>query len=138
MKKPNNYTFFRQANILFIVVACFFYSCNKNKNIKPTVATIGISDLTSQSVTFKGKVNNPDNFMISGQGIVWSINSNPVLPSSFPFFTSEDVNSSSFNSKIFNLQPNTKYYARSYITDYFGNIFFSHIFCCVFWSRNVF
>ena len=108
--------FFRQTNIFILILLTFlFYSCNKNKNTKPSIETIGYSELTSQSIIINGNVSNPDNFQVINQGVVWSTTINPIVPGSYPFITYEDINSKSFKAKIYNLKPNTTYYFRTYL-----------------------
>jgi uncharacterized protein (TIGR02145 family) len=96
-----------------LIVTLLFFSCTKNKNTKPSIETIGFSNLTSTSVIIDGKVNNPDNFYIWWQGVVWGTTSNPELLGVFQ--TEENVSSTTFNSKIYNLLPNTTYYFRTYL-----------------------
>jgi uncharacterized protein (TIGR02145 family) len=100
---------------VLLTITLYFYSCKKNKNTEPSIETIGYTELTSQSIIIEGNVNNPNNFQVIGQGVVWSNTSNPVVPDSYPHITNEDINSKSFNSKIYNLQPNTTYYFRTYL-----------------------
>jgi uncharacterized protein (TIGR02145 family) len=106
--------FFRQTNIFILILLTFlFYSCNKNKNTKPSIETISFTELTSQSVIIEGKVNNPDNFNIFWQGVAWGTTSNPEFNTFYTTF--ENVSSTTFNSKIYNLLPNTTYYFRTYL-----------------------
>ena len=105
-----------QIILVFIVVL----SCKK-KNTVPTIETLSISKITSQSAVIDIKLNNPSNFTITQKGVLWYITSgvNPI-PNPPYNSTSESVNTNQFKSTAINLQPNTTYYFKSYFYDHTG------------------
>jgi uncharacterized protein (TIGR02145 family) len=112
--------------IQIILVFTIVLSCKK-KNTIPTIETIGLSNLTSQSVAVQVKLNNPSNLAILEKGVAWFTISglNPNQYSTPVFRTTESTSLNIFNSVVKNLQPNTTYYVRAYFLDnqgcHYGN-----------------
>jgi uncharacterized protein (TIGR02145 family) len=105
-----------QIILVFIVVL----SCKK-KNTVPTIETLSVSKITSQSAVVDIKLNNPSNFTVTQMGVLWYITSgvNPI-PNPPYNSTSETINTNQFKSTAINLQPNTTYYFKSYFYDHTG------------------
>jgi uncharacterized protein (TIGR02145 family) len=105
-----------QIILVFIVVL----SCKK-KNTIPTIETLSVSKITSQSAVIDIKLNNPSNFTITQKGILWYTTSGLNFIPNPPYYsTSESVNTNQFKSTAVNLQPNTTYYFKSYFYDHTG------------------
>jgi uncharacterized protein (TIGR02145 family) len=112
-----------KTSCFFLLLLVVIISCKK-KNISPSVSTIGISNLTSQTVVVEGKVNNHGNSILSAQGVVISKYPDPVVPS-LGYVTAENTANNYFVSTIINLEPQTLYYLRTYVTDNTGKTYYS-------------
>jgi hypothetical protein len=80
--------------------------------VAPTLTTITISDILSNSVKSGGNISADGGAAITSRGVVWDTSTNPRTNLSTK--TSEGAGSGSFQSSITGLKENTKYYLRAY------------------------
>jgi len=78
-----------------------------------TLTTAEITNITKNSATSGGTINDDGGASVTARGIVWGTSSNPTLESNLGM-TSNGTGTGSFVSPIDNLSPNTKYYVRAY------------------------
>jgi hypothetical protein len=80
--------------------------------VAPTLTTITISDILSNSVKSGGNISADGGAAITSRGVVWDTSTNPRTNLSTK--TSDGAGSGSFQSSITGLKENTKYYLRAY------------------------
>ncbi|WP_242203228.1 hypothetical protein [Aestuariivivens insulae] len=115
MNKLNNY------NLLIVCISILtFFTCTKgDENLKhefelPTLNTIDVTNITSNSVKSGGiNINNKGSDIID-KGLCWSLNPNPTIDD---FKLSSGNGIVDFNLEITNLDENTDYYIRAYATN---------------------
>jgi len=78
----------------------------------PTVTTIPVSDITSNTVKSGGIVTGDCGSLVTARGVVWSTSTNPTI--SLNTKTNNGSGIGSFNSNLTGLSPNTTYYVRAY------------------------
>jgi hypothetical protein len=78
----------------------------------PTVTTIPISDITSNTVKSGGIVTGDCGSLVTARGVVWTTSPNPTI--SLNTKTNNGSGIGSFNSSLTGLSPNTTYYVRAY------------------------
>ncbi len=112
------------TNVILITIS-LLASCKKKT--EPTIETIGISNLNSQSVFVDVKINNPSNFSISGhKGVAWYTTGGFIFLPPYEFRTIENVTTNNFQSRVKNLTPNTTYYLKAYFIDNAGSVRFGN------------
>jgi uncharacterized protein (TIGR02145 family) len=85
-----------------------------------TISTLPILNLTNNSATTGGLIENDGGSSITHRGVVWHINPNPVITNNF---TIDGSGSGSYSSSVLNLTPNTTYYLRSYAINGAGIVY---------------
>lgn len=77
----------------------------------PIVTTSSLSDITSNSVVVKGKINSDGGSVVTSCGFCWSTSHNPIINDNVIFAqTGSDI----FSSVITGLTSDTDYYVRSF------------------------
>lgn len=99
------------------------FTTEENKNI-PTITTIAISDITSETAISGGNITDDGGATITESGVVWSSSTNPTTNDNN---TNEGSNTGSFTSNITGLTENTKYYVRAYATNSEGTAYGNEI-----------
>jgi hypothetical protein len=92
----------------------------KTTDGKPTVTTLGITDITATSAKGGGEVTDQGASPVNERGICWSLNHNPTTADS------HDSNGSgmgSYTVDMNNLTPNQTYYVRAYATNSQGTAY---------------
>lgn len=85
---------------------------------KATVTTYAPSEVTSSSAMSGGNVISDGGAEVTGRGVVWSTDHNPII--SLDTKTSDGTGVGKFTSAIFGLAPGTTYYVRAYVTNPLG------------------
>jgi hypothetical protein len=104
------------TRLLFIIPAflmIFLCSCGKSKNNRPTIRTIPVTEITSNSAVTGGNITNDQNEAVIERGVCWDTTGIPTINSN------KIINGAGmwdFTVKITGLLPNTKYYVRAYAT----------------------
>ncbi len=112
------------TNVILITIS-LLASCKKKT--EPTIETIGLSNLNSQSVIVDVKINNPSNFSITGQkGVAWGTISGFMFLPPIENRTIENTLSGNFQTIAKNLLPNTTYYLKAYFIDNAGSVRFGN------------
>jgi formylglycine-generating enzyme required for sulfatase activity len=88
---------------------------------KPTLSTTNIFSISSSSAASGGNVTNDGGSSVISRGVCWSSNPNPT--SSLASKTIDGTGTGIFSSSLNNLNPNTKYYIRSYATNNVGTAY---------------
>lgn len=107
----------------FFICLVFFISCKKEEFIlsKATVVTKEATDIFIQSnnsvATFNGEVVNEGSKLVTERGFVYSKNENPSVSDSKIV---SGFGIGTFNSKIQNLEKNSKYFFRSFAKNEIG------------------
>lgn len=109
--------------LLFITSILAFSGCTKGddnlkqKLKKPTLNTIDISNITSNSAKSGGMNINDKGSNIIDKGLCWSLNPHPTVSD---YKLSSDEGIEDFNLVITDLDDNTEYYLRAYATNEAG------------------
>jgi uncharacterized protein (TIGR02145 family) len=85
----------------------------------PSVSTLEINDITTNSSKINGRVTNDGISNVSSRGFVWNLETNPTLEINAGF-TTNGFGLGNFNAFIENLQPNKTYYIKAYATSSYG------------------
>jgi len=89
----------------------------------PLFTTTNVSSISTTSAISGGNISDAGTNPILQRGVVWDINPNPTIALSTK--TSNGTGTGIFTSNLTNLQKNTLYYIRSYVTTsqdtYYGN-----------------
>jgi uncharacterized protein YukE len=109
--------------LFFILIVT---NCNNNENNEPVIflpelTTEEVTNLSENSATIKGIINDNGSSEISQKGITWSTTS--VDPDLNDNKTEHGSGNESFSSTLENLQSGTTYYARAYATNEVGTNF---------------
>ena len=86
----------------------------------PTVVTILVSDITSQSAIAGGNVTSDGEFPVLQRGVCFSTT---PLPTTADSHTTDGAGTGSFVSHLSNLSPGTTYYYRAYATNVIGTTY---------------
>ncbi len=102
------------------ILILLFFACTKgDNNLKkeleaPTLSTIDVSNITSNSIQSGGmNINNRESDIID-KGLCWSLNPNPTI-NDFKLSSGNSVDD--FNLEITDLEEDTDYYVRAYATN---------------------
>lgn len=100
--------------ILFFI----FIGCNKqNETVSIDIYTSALTEITNSSAITGGVITNDKGLSIIARGVCWGKKDNPTIKDSL---TKESALSSTFTSKLTNLESNTRYYLRAYVTNTTG------------------
>lgn len=100
------------------VIFLFLISCNKqNDAVTIVIYTTALTEITNSSAVLGGVITKEDGQSIIARGICWGKKENPTIKDSL---TKESTLSSTFASKLTNLESNTRYYLRAYVTNASG------------------
>lgn len=81
------------------------------------VRTVSVQDVTNTSAVIVGEITNAGNSAITSKGVVWSTNPNPTISDN----VKADVSTTNtFSIALQNLNRNTTYYVRAFITNELG------------------
>jgi len=83
----------------------------------PTIITAAITNITTISATSGGDITSDGGSLVTSRGVCWSANPNPDLSVNH---TTDSSGTGVFISAISALTEGTKYYVRSYATNYYG------------------
>lgn len=92
--------------------------------ILPTVTTVLISGITSNSASTGGNITNDGGATIASKGVCWSTNQNPTIANNQ---TIDGTGNKSYLSYITGLAPGTSYYIRAYTTNSIGTAYGNQI-----------
>jgi uncharacterized protein (TIGR02145 family) len=84
--------------------------------LSPTVSTLELSSITTNSAEAGGNVLNANNGTISARGIVWSTSQSPTIENN-EGITSDGDGIGEFTSSLTDLSDGTTYYVRAYATN---------------------
>ena len=125
---------FRSSLVVFfmlIVQSAFLLSCKKEDAGTPgtpgnsanlaTLTTNAASVITSTTASSGGNISSDGGSNITARGVVWSSSQNPTIALNTK--TSDGTGSSSFNSSLTGLSPNTLNYVRAYATNSAGTAY---------------
>ena len=97
----------------------------------PTVSTIAISSLSSNSAASGGNVSTDGGTAISSKGICWNTTGSPTISESK---TDNGTGTGSFTASMTGLLPSTTYYVRAYATNSAGTSYGNQVvFTTLFW-----
>ncbi|MGV4413231.1 hypothetical protein [Chryseobacterium sp. T1] len=85
------------------------------------LSTIVVSNISSNGATFYGSLTNNGGAPITNQGFVYS--STNTLPTTSNSVVNASNGLTSFNASVSNLEPNTKYYVRSFASNIAGTAY---------------
>lgn len=118
-----------QKKILALAVllwlATGFSSCQKEEPSRQVIlSTLEATEITAKSALSGGIISDNGGGSIISSGIVWGINTNPSLEQNHGSNT-DNSGAEMFNSSIFSLLPETRYYVRAFAINstgtYYGN-----------------
>lgn len=117
-------------NLLKIIAVSFLLifiiSCKKedapvtDEPSLPELLTYGISDVTYNSANTGGRVVIDDGTTLISKGVCWNTTGNPTINDSK---TDDGVKAGAFDTNIFPLKANMKYYVRAYATTSSGTFY---------------
>jgi hypothetical protein len=87
----------------------------------PTVETLSVSDVTTNSVNVHGNVTSTGGLPVMERGVCWSTQINPTINDDSEPAESAEIGE--FNVTITDLEPNTTYYVRCYATNQLGTAY---------------
>ena len=90
-------------------------------NGKPTVVTLGSSNISESSVDFEGEITSSGDAPVTQHGHCWSTDSNPSIGA--PCTTNGNANTGVYISNTNLLSQGTTYYFRAYATNSFGTAY---------------
>lgn len=88
----------------------------------PTVSTLSISEVTTNSATLTGRVVDDGGAYILSRGVVWSTSENPTLDDYLGVSYCSD-GGGDYSCGITDLDPSTLYYARAFATNVAGTAY---------------
>jgi Leucine-rich repeat (LRR) protein len=100
------------------------YQGNCGSGTTPTVTTISVSSITSNSAVCGGNVTSDGGSTVTARGVCWSTSSNPTTSNSK---TTDGSGTGGFTSSITGLNPSTTYYIRAYATNNNGTSYGSNV-----------
>jgi uncharacterized protein (TIGR02145 family) len=86
----------------------------------PTITTSPIVYLDSLSAFSGGNITADGGLAVTARGVCWAIGTTPTINNSH---TIDGAGGGSFNSRVFNLLPNTSYFVRAYATNAAGTAY---------------
>ena len=98
----------------------FTTSTASNGGSLPTITTSPIVYLDSLSAFSGGNITADGGLAVTARGVCWAIGSTPTINNSH---TIDGAGGGSFNSRVFNLLPNTSYFVRAYATNAAGTAY---------------
>lgn len=101
---------------MIIVITCLLsIGCEKEEEpTLPTVTTAEVTDITQTGAKTGGEVISDGNATVTARGVCWSTSENPTIEDNK---TEDGSGTGEFNSTVFGLAPNAKYYLRAYATN---------------------
>lgn len=91
-----------------------------NVHTTPTVTTLAITSVTSNSALSGGNVTNTGGDAVTSRGVCWGISPTPTIAGSH---TTDGSGSGSFISNLSGLNASTTYYVRAYATNISGTAY---------------
>lgn len=105
---------FRYSNGINLIYTETKYFTTEHAIIAPTVITVPITSISSNSAVSGGVISDNGGADILEKGVCWSTTENPTIDD---LHTSDGTGNNAFVSNITELQPNTLYYVRAYATN---------------------
>jgi uncharacterized protein (TIGR02145 family) len=90
--------------------------------VTPTVSTLSISEITTNSATLMGRVDDDGGAYILSRGVVWSTSENPSLDDYLGVSYCGD-GGGDYSCEIIDLNSSTTYYARAFATSVAGTAY---------------
>lgn len=115
---------FWTIGILFLILISSI-RCETEPILKsPVVRTNEVTSVGATAISTGGSVTDDGGAPVFARGVCWSINSNPTTNESR---TNDGAGTGDYITTISNLQPDTKYYIRSYATNKIGTAYGNQI-----------
>lgn len=99
--------------LVAVVVLMLGTGCDNTMPFR-TVTTTAATNITASTATVGGTITNDNNILTTVQGICWSTQTGPTINDSKTSSTTVTVD---FTGSLTGLTPNTKYYARAYLSN---------------------
>jgi surface protein len=112
-------------NLLYLISTVFIVSCSSNDedapcDYSPALTTLAVTNITETTATLNGTIiivsENCENPIITEQGFVYSTTTQPST-------NNIQVNGTDINAILENLEPNTIYYVRAFLSNVFGTFY---------------
>ena len=84
------------------------------------INTLPISNITTNSATSGGEILSDGNTNINAKGVCWGLNNSPTVEDNF---INNNDSTTTFESLIEGLSPNTEYFVRAFATNEFGTYY---------------
>ena len=84
------------------------------------INTLPISNITTNSATSGGEIVSDGNTNITAKGVCWGLNNSPTVDDNF---TNNNDSTTTFESVIEGLSPNTEYFVRAFATNEFDTYY---------------
>ena len=84
------------------------------------INTLPISNITTNSATSGGEIVSDGNTKITAKGVCWGLNNSPTVDDNF---TNNNDSTTTFESVIEGLSPNTEYFVRAFATNEFDTYY---------------
>lgn len=117
------YKFWTIGIILLILISSIRCETEPKLN-SPVVRTNEVTSVSATAISTGGSVTDDGGAPVFARGVCWSINSNPTTSESR---TNDGVGTGDYITTISNLQPDTRYYIRSYATNKIGTAYGNQI-----------
>ena len=112
--------------LIFVVLTVLIVACSDDEGnpclYNPTLTTSAVTNITETSATLNGVISivseNCDNPTNTEQGFVYATTIQPTTANN-----KVNVNGTDISTTLENLEPNTTYYARTFLTNVFGEFY---------------
>ena len=116
--------------LIFVVLTVLIVACSDDEgnpcNYSPTLTTSAVTNITETSATLNGVISivseNCDNPTNTEQGFVYATTIQPTTANN-----KVNVNGTDISTTLENLEPNTTYYARTFLTNALGEFYGNEI-----------
>ena len=105
---------------ILILAAITFLGCKKD--IVPVLRTLQVVNITDSSAESGGKITEKGSHDVIARGVVWGFETGPTIEH-HQGKTSDGMGTGTYTSNLVNLQPNTRYYVRSYAVNAAGTAY---------------
>jgi uncharacterized protein (TIGR02145 family) len=102
---------------LILVAACEPEKPNQPYSGVPVLTTLAVTNITTTSAISGGNITDDGGFTITARGVCWSTSENPTVNDEK---TVDETSSSNFTCQISELNSNTTYIIRAYVTNLTG------------------
>lgn len=114
------------SKVFYFLLLIAITGCSKDEvdeNL-PVVTTTAVSLITENSARCGGEIIKEGTSPVSTKGITWSTEPDPTIDDNHTIISDE---SSTFESELTDLEPETKYFVRSYATNSSGTVYGNQI-----------